>query len=218
MAQRIRRIGATGALLLALLALPGAARAESFTLAPTKPAVAAGQTIEFVGAGFTRGERVATWFTAPDQSVLGGGFADAVGDTGRVEVAFKVPKDAIGGRWAITAYGGVSKTPVVATFEVQGRDPATAAAQVAVAPPSGPPGTKFAFAALGFNGKELVSYWLTGPDGVIHAAYPERAKTNKDGRVDLTWTAPASALRGTWVITIQGLRSDVARGVPFRIQ
>ena len=204
-------------LMALLLALPSAARAEGFTLGPTKPAVAAGQTIEFTGAGFTRGERVATWFTAPDQSVLSGGFANA-GDAGRIEVGFKVPKDAIGGRWAITAYGGVSKTPVVATFEVQGRDPATVTAQAAVAPPSAPAGTTFAFAALGFESKELVSYWLTGPDSVIHAAYPEGARTNKDGRVDLTWTAPADALRGTWVITIQGLQSDVARAVPFQIQ
>ena len=218
MTQLIRQIGPAAALLLALLALPVAARAEGFTLAPAQPSVAAGRTIEFAGAGFTRGERVATWFTAPDQSVLSGGFANALGDAGRIEVAFKVPKDAIGGRWSITAYGGASKTPVVATFEVQGRDPAGTMPQAAVAPVSGPPGTKFAFAALGFKGKERVSYWLTGPDSVIHAARPAGAKSSKDGRVDLTWTAPANALRGTWVITIQGLESDVARGVPFQIQ
>lgn len=213
-----RAIAVIAALLLALLALPGAAQAQAFTLAPSQPAVAAGQTISFVGTGFTPDERVASWITAPDQAVLGGDDDIASGADGRVTFDFKVPVDAGGGRWSFTAYGLVSKTPVIATFEVQGRDPATAATQAAVLPRSGSPGTPFAFVAFGFRSKEQVSYWLTGPDGEIHHAYPSGARTNADGRVDITWIAPRDALRGPWVITIQGLKSDVARGIPFEIQ
>src|SRR5258706_535277 len=55
-------------------------------------------------------------------------------------------------------------------------------------------------------------------DGQIHAAYPSGAQANRDGRVDINWTAPRDALTGTWVITIQGLKSNVARGVPFEIR
>jgi hypothetical protein len=117
----------------------------------------------------------------------------------------------------MTAYGLASKTPVVAYFDVIGRA-ADTSPQAAVAPPSGPPGTTFAFAALGYDDKEKISYWLTGPDGKVFAAYPERVSANHDGRVDITWTSPPNAQTGTWVITIQGLHSNLARAVPFEIR
>jgi hypothetical protein len=216
----VHRTGIIGLIvaLLALVALPGAAQAQGFTLAPDQPVVAAGQKISFSGAGFKRGERVGLWATAPDQTVIGADFAFAKGDTGQIAFSFDVPTDAIGGRWSMTAYGFNTKTPVITTFEVQGRDPASAAPQALVAPTSGAPGSTFAFTAVGYKDNEKVSYWFTGPDSNIYDAYPKGASANSDGRVDITWTAPADALRGTWVITIQGLKSDVARGVPFEIR
>jgi hypothetical protein len=217
MVHRARTMGMI-ALLLALLALPSAVLAQALTLVPEQPSVAAGQWIAFTGAGFTKGERVVTWATAPDQAVIGGETAYAKGTGGQIKVSFHVPKDAISGRWALTAFGGTSMTPVVANFDVQGRTADTTTPQAAVAPASGPPGTKFAFAALGFKSKEKVSYWFTGPDGLIHAAFPAKVTSNKSGRVDLTWVAPADAPRGVWVITIQGIKSNVARGVPFEIR
>jgi hypothetical protein len=215
---RLTRMAAPLIVVLALLALPGAALAASFTLTPAQPSVAAGKTIFFTGTGFTSGEQVAIWATAPDQSVISGDFEFAKGAAGDIDVGFDVPQDALGGRWSLTAYGFVSKTPVIATFEVQGRDPATATPQALVAPAVGAPGSQFDFAALGFKKKETVSYWFTGPDGAIQAAFPEGDSANSEGRVDLSWRAPADAIRGTWVITIQGLKSGVARGVPFEIR
>jgi hypothetical protein len=217
MPRYIKFAGPMIVLLALLLALPSAALAASFTLTPSQPSVAAGQTIFFSGSGFTRGERVAIWATAPDQTVISGDFEFAKGDTGEIDVGFNVPQDALGGRWALTAYGFISKTPVIAIFDVQGRDPATATPQALVVPAAGAPGSQFDFAALGFKKKETVSYWFTGPDGAIHAAFPEGDSANSDGRVDLSWQAPSDAIRGTWVITIQGLKSGVARGVPFEI-
>jgi hypothetical protein len=205
-------------LLALLLALPSAALAASFTLTPAQPSIASGQTINFIGTGFTPGEQVAIWATAPDQTVVSGDFEFAKGEAGEIDIGFRVPDDALGGRWSLTAYGFISKTPVITTFEVQGRDPATATPQALVAPAIGAPGSQFDFAALGFKKKETVSYWFTGPDGVIHAAYPAGDSANSDGRVDLSWRAPDDAIRGIWVITIQGLRSGVARGVPFEIR
>jgi hypothetical protein len=216
--RHIMRKSALMIALLALLALPSAVRAQALTLAPDQPSVAAGQRITFTGTGFTQGETVVTWATAPDQAVIGGETAVAKGVEGQIKVSFHVPKNAIGGRWALTAFGRTSKTPVVANFDVQGRTADTSAPQAAVAPASGPPGTKFAFAALGFKGKEKVSYWFTGPDGLIHAAFAERITSNKSGRVSVTWVAPADAPRGVWVITIQGIKSNVARGIPFEIR
>src|SRR5689334_11098158 len=126
MIRHTKIIGPTIVLLALLLALPDVALAAPFTLAPTQPSVAAGQTITLLGSGFTRDEQVAIWATAPDQTVIGGNFEFAKGDAGEIDIGFQVPQDALGGRWSLTAYGFVSKTPVIATFEVQGRDPATA--------------------------------------------------------------------------------------------
>jgi hypothetical protein len=216
MARRMKIAGPMIVLLAVLLALPSAALAA--TLTPAQPGVAAGQTININGSGFTRGEQVAIWATAPDQTVIGGDFEFAKGDEGLIDIGFDVPDDALGGRWSLTAYGFISKTPVITTFEVQGRDPATATPQATVAPMVGTPGTQFDFTALGYREKEKVSYWFTGPDGVIHAAYPEGDSANSDGRVDMNWQAPADAVRGIWVVTIQGLKSGVARGIPFEIR
>jgi hypothetical protein len=211
--------GAAAALLgAALLALPGAALAADPVLQPEQPTVTAGQTIAFAGAGFTPGERVVTWATAPDQAVIGGPYAGAERDDGRIGFSFTIPTDALGGRWAMTAYGLVSKVPVVAAFDVIGRSPDTATPPAAVAPQSGSPGTRFAFAAFGYAKKERVSYWFTGPDGKVHDAHPDSATTTSEGRVDIIWVAPPGALPGTWVITIQGLKSNRARGVPFEIR
>lgn len=218
MARHMKIAGPIVVLLMLLLALPSAALAASFTLTPAQPSVAAGQTININGTGFTRGEQVAIWATAPDQTVIGGDFEFANGDEGLIDIGFRVPDDALGGRWSLTAYGFISKTPVITTFEVQGRDPASARPQATVVPTSGAPGSQFDFAALGFKTKEKVSYWFTGPDGAIHGAYPEGDSANSDGRVDLSWKAPADAIHGIWVITIQGLKSGVARGIPFEIR
>src|SRR5262249_7479088 len=109
MTDRIRAMGLLVAPLLALVGLPSAAQGEGLTLAPEQPEVAAGQSIAFVGAGFTPNERVVTWATAPDQAVIAGSYADAKGADGRIEFSFHVPKDAIGGRWSMTAFGRDSK-------------------------------------------------------------------------------------------------------------
>ncbi len=202
----------------ALLALPSVALAADPTLQATEAIVEAGQMIAFTGSGFSPGERVVTWATAPDQAVIGGHYADAGQDGGQIAFHFTVPGDALGGRWAMTAYGLASKIPVVAFFDVRGRAPDTATPPAAVAPESGPPGTRFAFAAFGYEKRERVSYWLTGPDGKVHAAYPDSVTANNEGRVDVVWTAPPDALQGTWVITMQGLKSNRARGVPFEIR
>src|SRR5438128_11551666 len=116
-------VGPMIALVALLLALPSAALAASFTLTPAQTSVAAGQTVNIIGTGVTPGEQVAIWATAPDQTVIGGDFEFAEGDTGQIDIGFKVPQDALGGRWSLTAYGFISKTPVITTFEVQGRDP-----------------------------------------------------------------------------------------------
>jgi hypothetical protein len=215
-----RRLGTAQVTVLALLVglvVTHSAHAEGLTLQPSEPAVAASKVIEFTGAGFQPGERVSMWFTTPRQFVLGGGYAYATSE-GRISRGFGVPADAISGTWWVTAYGEKSKTPVVAAFTVWGRDPEDAGLQAGVQPPQGAAGTMFAFAATGFDSKEKVSYWVTSPDGTVVDAYEREVRPNRDGRVDLTWEAPDDAMPGTWVLTIQGVRSGTARGIPFEIR
>jgi hypothetical protein len=205
------------ALLAAALLAPGPARAAGPSLAPNTPGVSAGDVITFAGEGFAPRERIAIWATAPDQAVLDGDRVSADGE-GRAMISFRIPAGAIGGAWAMTAYGLASRAPAVAHFEVAGRGGESAELLAAAAPESGPPGSTFAFAATGFDRDERVSYWFTAPDGSVFAAFSQHAKANRDGRVDISWASPADAPRGSWVVTIQGVKSGVARGIGFQVQ
>src|SRR5215210_5739518 len=101
MTRHMKIVGPIIVLLALLLALPNAALAASFTLTPEQPSVAAGQIININGSGFTRGEQVAIWATAPDQTVISGDFEFAKGDAGQIDIGFRVPNDALGGRWSL---------------------------------------------------------------------------------------------------------------------
>lgn len=208
-------VGALFAVLALCLASP--AQAAGYTLAPVDASVRVGQVMVFEGTGFVPGERVATWATSPDGGAVSGDYETTDHDTGALRVGFAVPKNGLNGRWSFTAFGETSKTPVITTFEVVGGSD-TQEFQAGAQPTSGPPGTVFAFAATGYDEKEQVSYWMTAPNGSVFAAYPKGDRADENGRVDFTWTAPADAPRGTWVMTIQGLgKRQVARAVRFEV-
>jgi hypothetical protein len=205
------------AVLLALLLLsPVGVRAQDdFTLTPSAARVNAGETIEFTGAGF-QDELVAFWATAPDLSVLGADKFRTFGGT--VTLQFSVPRDAISGRWAMTAYGLESKTPVIAWFEVAGRDPGSVEPPAAVEPATAPAGTLLGFKATGFKKDERVSYWVTGPDNTIRDAGPSGLKASRSGEINFRWRVPEDAPPGRWVMTMQGIDSRVARAVAFEVR
>ncbi len=90
--------------------------------------------------------------------------------------------------------------------------------QAAVEPHAAPPGSRFAFFALGFNRNERVAYWFNQPDGLIlsdEQAY--RARAARSGRVDFAWLAPLAAPAGTWQIVVYGLESRVTHTLEFTI-
>jgi hypothetical protein len=205
------------ALLVAVLLTPIAARAADPRLTPQTSGVTAGESIRFSAEGFSPKERIVFWATAPNQAVLSGDYVTA-DRGGSARITLRVPADAIGGTWAITAYGTVSAAPAVAYFTVVGRPGQGDGLLAAVAPETGPPGTTFAFAATGFDERERASYWFTAPDGTVFATFNRKTKSNEHGRVDISWASPADAPRGTWMLTIQGITSHVARGIPFHIQ
>jgi len=204
-------------LMVVVLLTPVAASATGPSLTAPVPGVTAGKIIWFVAEGFTPGERIVFWITAPNQAVLSGD-SEVVDNKGQADIGFRVPLNAMSGTWAITTYGTRSATPVVASFTVislpgQGDDPLAA-----VAPEVGTPGTTFSFAATGFDPRERASYWFTAPDGSIFAAFNRVVISNDVGRVDISWASPTDAPHGTWVLTIQGINSGVARGIPFHIE
>jgi hypothetical protein len=204
-------------LLMTVVLAPVAAHAANLSLTPQTSGVTAGEVIWFSAEGFTPKEHMAFWVTAPNRAVLSGDHVSA-DRYGRAKIGFRVPADAMGGTWAITVYGSVSAIPVVAYFAVVARLGQSIGLLAAVAPEAGPPGTTFSFAATGFDQGERASYWFTAPDGTVFAAFDRMAKSNNDGRMDISWASPGDAPRGTWVLTIQGINSGVARGILFDIQ
>jgi len=215
--SRKRLIGiAVLALLVGVLSMPGTTQAQrDLVLTPSSLTVRAGETITCVGSGFDD-ELVAYWATAPDQSVLGGGHEAAV--DGQVMLDFAVPRDAISGRWALTAYGLERKTPVVATFAVIGQAPGTVVPAASVEPPVAPAGTTLSFRATGFTQHEQISWWVTAPDTAIRDAGPEAVKADSKGVIVFRWTVPADAEPGRWVMTMQGYDSGVARAIAFDVR
>lgn len=202
---------------------PGTFIPAGFTLEPQGVTVRAGQSLTFVGTGFLRDERVASWATGPDAAVVGGAAVSASGDAGRAEVTFEVPERALGGQWAFTLKGDASQAPVTIVFYVTAGSPVES--QAAVVPVVGAPGTSFSFVAVGFSDDERVGFWVTDPSGRVFTAQG-LAEDNPDsniyasdrGVVRFNWQAPADAQHGIWVMTVQGIKSGASRGVPFEVR
>jgi hypothetical protein len=202
---------------LAVLSTAAPVGAAGPGLTASQPGVAAGEVITFAAEGFARGERIALWATAPDGAVFGGDDVSA-DERGRARASFRVPDGALGGVWAMTAFGLTSRAQAIAQFEVAGRPAGRAEPLAWAAPESGPPGSTFQFAATGFERRERVSYWFTAPDGSVYASFSQTLSADTAGRADISWASPPDAPRGQWVVTLQGVKSGVARAVSFKIQ
>jgi hypothetical protein len=207
-------------MLLLCLALLGPAMVAQAATEPTltsdKPTVVAGETILFTASGFTADKTITWWITLPDGAVVGGERFRT--DGGEASFDYIVPGDAVSGVWAATAYGFDSRSTAITTFTVEGRDPASVPPSASVDPPVGPPSTMFAFLATGFRRGEEVSYWITGPDGLVYESFPRGVRAQPDGAIQFTWQSPGDATPGRWVMTMQGIDSGRARAVAFEIQ
>jgi hypothetical protein len=193
------------------------AQSATPTLVGNRSAVQAGQTIDFDGQGFVAGERLSVWATAANQVVLGQGFQSVKAD-GKVHFGYGVPGDAESGQWAITVFGEKSQVAVIAWFTVIGQAPGAAGVYAGVTPEIGTEGTTFTFFALNYDEKEKYSYWFTGPDGNVYDPHSQERRASQDGRVEFTWTAPPGLPKGRFVVTIQGVKSGVARAVVFELR
>ena len=111
--------------------------------------------------------------------------------------------------------------------------------QPSVTPIAGAPGTRFTFVAAGFGGDrhanddknsaELVTFWISTPDGrAIRALredvddldepYASAARADRSGTVEYTWRAPMDAPVGAYTLVAHGNKSGREVVIAFEIQ
>lgn len=89
------------------------------------------------------------------------------------------------------------------------------AAEQAVQPQKGPPGSVFAFFATGFAAEEWVTYWANDPLGQVYEGGSVRG--NQFNRADWTWASPSDAMVGRWAMVARGHESQVERVIFFEV-
>jgi hypothetical protein len=156
----------------------------------------------FEARGFKDGEEVSTWLTGPADQVMATGVRDT-DDRGRVSYRMRMPRHFQPGRWAITVHGLESDREAIGSFDLPLLGPDVG---LTVNPARGPAGATFRFTSPDFDGGEIVSTWLTGPDGSVTDG--ERLDADGAGRIDFTYTAPAGAPSGTWAMSAYGWGSN----------
>lgn len=166
-----------------------------------------GTTVSYSGSGFTVGEEINIWSTAPDGTPA---FLSRVnGDaTGAFSSSTAFPT---GGLWQVTARGKASGFEVINRFYVTS-DTAATPAGTPVATATGPSvanivkvsaDQRVTFTAGGFTANEVISVWTTAPAGAVATLDPVQA--NSTGRITITTTFPST---GLWQITAHGQTSS----------
>jgi hypothetical protein len=199
-----------------LLAGAPAALAASGSAWPTQ--ATPGTRVHFSASGFTPGERMDLWASAPSgatrpryPSVI----ADAAGSAvWSWDVAAGDPN----GDWTMSARGVTSGALLAIPFAVVGSE--AVAAPITVSPASGAPGTLFTFQASGLTPGRRVSAWLVQPDGASRDLVPGEdagLKTDDAGALSWSWTAPADAAGGTWQMVLRDSSAGRELTVAFTV-
>jgi hypothetical protein len=164
-----------------------------------------GTTFSFQAGGFNVIERIDTWLERPDGTAQIGPVEVRADGNGLAAWTWTAPADAPGGAWTMVARGQDSDRLYRIGFSIVREDAPPAAASVT--PEQGPPGATFSFSAGGYEYGERVGYWLNLPDGSI-LAFNHELRADKDGRVAWSWTAPADAPAGVYVMAARSSQSD----------
>jgi hypothetical protein len=163
-------------------------------------------------SGFHDNEEVSTWLTGPSQQVQASNY-HTVNDRGRHTIRLHMARHFQPGRWAITVHGLESDHEAIGYFTLAYRGPDVL---VTISPSVGPPGGIFTVLGNGFRAKEIVSYWLTGPDGVARTG--GYVQVNETGQVNFVHALDPAALTGWWAISVYGLTSDHLGMAVFQVQ
>jgi len=175
-----------------------------------------GRRITFHGSGFASRERISTWLTLPDQSVISSEYFSS-DKAGEAVLEVPIQRYAASGTWHLTAYGIRSQTPATIQFTVLGVDPSLAAAVSAVWPAQAPAGTSFRFVGYGFGSEEYASFWITAPDGSIPYALSRSTQADSNGTIAIDYAVPTVWTSGRYVLTIQGIKTGTARAIVFDV-
>lgn len=185
----------------------------SFTIAAAAPGAASvspasgspGTTFTFRAEGFNVIERLDTWLERPDGARVEGPKDARADRDGRVAWSWTAPADAPGGAWTMVAQGQDTKRVERIGFTITDGAPQTPPASVS--PERGGAGTTFTFTASGYEQGERVGYWLSRPDGSIER-FDRELRADKDGRVTWSYTVPAGAQTGIYVMAARSSQSD----------
>ncbi|NJM06947.1 hypothetical protein HC891_13390 [Candidatus Gracilibacteria bacterium] len=166
-----------------------------------------GMRVHFDASGFTPGERIDLWVTAPSAASEPRYPSVNADSVGNAVWSWDVTANAEPGRWTMSARGSVSDQTLGIPFEVVN---SVAAATISVTPERGGRGTLFQFSASGFNANEPMDAWITGPDGVgidLQKPGDQKPTADEQGVYRWSWTAPGDAIGGTYSVHTRGVQN-----------
>lgn len=197
----------------------------------------------FNAAGFGSNEKVGYWFNDPAGRVYGDPGRHTVSDdVGHVRWEWVSPDDARPGVWEAVAQGWDTGHQVVLLFTVIDPSkpqlapttpdlPPSAApvpnmleprpdlppnvAEVAVEPMVALPGQQVAFSARGYPPREMMTYHVIAPDGVVYDRGKYTVKTDDTGTAYWHWRLPEDALDGIWQMKTEGTSVPLAYTIYF---
>jgi hypothetical protein len=179
------------------------------------PYGAPGVTLEFFGNGYNSGELLDIWTERPEGSETYR-IADVTANRhGQARWKWTIPDDALEGEWIMVARGFDSRELRTIQYTVSRLEPPKEEQPYGVDPYRGPPGTTFNFYAEGFADGEMISYWLTMPDGTVIRTnnVPEKEADEKPadgtGRFEVSWTAPEDAQHGIWHLSVRPVNAEI---------
>ncbi|MGI8690377.1 MAG: hypothetical protein ACR2M3_17495 [Thermomicrobiales bacterium] len=175
-----------------------------------------GTAVSFSGSGFTANEAISVWETPPDNSPVTALPSVQADTTGAFTDSVTFPS---AGNWQVTAQGHASAHQVIGRYAVTDPSsttsaPSTASATATTTPVSSSTftspftdvpvkataGTEVTYTATGFNAGEMVTAWITPPDGSAVTPLPS-VQASSTGRA--TVSTPFGTA-GLWQITLHG--------------
>ncbi len=179
-----------------------------------------GTRFVFIAQGFSPGENIGVYFTAPDKSVYGAPFQTEADSEGVSDGVFlNTTPEFPAGVWAITFEGVDSGHKGIAYFEITataaqptpppqvGQPPASQNA--IVRPESAQRGTTFAAIGRGFNPGERIGVYVTAPDRSVYGAAFQVSADDAGLSEVVTFSTvnDPSFPTGVWAITFEGVDS-----------
>ncbi len=196
---------------------------------------------DFVVVGMPSHETIIYWAIMPNGQVWNNKEERTTANAdGRADWEWNAPDNAMPGTWRMVIEGRENGMQSEISFEIvnpnaegTGEDegdtpptdtppadppPTTAPGDVLVDPPSGHPGSGFAFVLAGLPPREVVHFWFVDPAGVIYVSRENRIETGDNGNASWVWVAPQSVAPGRWRLVAIGEYSGIQKEVAFEIQ